>query len=502
MKNNRTVLYVILGVFAALFLCAGIASAGFVAYNTFANANLGELVGQSPIDLPAITDENATATPIPTQINTPVGAEVDLRALFRPMWETHTLLSDNFVEQPLDEDALAQGAINGLTLALEAHDVDLAALDVAETAASAQALSDAANTPDEYAGAFLPFWGAWRGVESNSLPPDVSYEYLMQESVRGMVDALGDPHTSYFDPDQLRQVNIDLEGTYEGIGAWVDPTADYLTIVAPIPGSPAEAAGLKPGDRIIAVDGDDMTGIDGDLVIRRVLGPAGTPVLLTIERDGEDAAFDVEIVRATIVIPTVEYEVLESNIAYLHLFNFGGDSAPEFHDALEALLAENPDGLIIDLRNNGGGFLHSTVDISSEFISDGVILYEEYGDGTRDTFEANGNGLALDGLPIVVLVNEGTASASEILAGALQDYQRAVLVGTTTFGKGSVQLQFNISGHDGAVRVTIARWLTPNERHIHGIGLEPDFLVELTDADIENELDPQLDFAVEYLLEQ
>jgi carboxyl-terminal processing protease len=498
MKNNKTPLYIVGGLLIGLLLCSGVAAAGYIAYNTFANPALQEFVDEAPVDLPELSDN---PTPIPTQPSTSLDAQIEFGDLFQPLWETYTLLADNYVVLPLDNDALADGAVEGLNFALEQYDINLAGLDSSADAPSIETLAERANTPDDLNDAFSVYWEAWQKIETSELPDEISYEFLMQESIRGMVDALGDPHTTFFDPDQLRQVNIDLEGSYEGIGAWVDPTADYLTIVAPIPGSPAEAAGLQPGDRIIAVDGDDMTGIDGDLVIKRVLGPAGTPVLLTIERDGEEDTFDVEIIRATIVIPTTETKMLEGNIAYLHLFNFGADSAEVFHNDLENLLANDPAGLIIDLRNNGGGYLYAVVNIASEFVSDGVIVYEEYGDGTRDVLEAVSGGLATDDLPIVVLVNEGTASASEILSGVIQDYHRGVLVGNTTFGKGSVQLQLNIPGYNGAIRVTIARWLTPNERHIHGIGLDPDFEVDLTEADVENGDDPQLDFAIQYLID-
>jgi len=326
------------------------------------------------------------------------------------------------------------------------------------------------------------------------------------------------------DPNQYQQANAPLEGSYEGIGAWVDPNQDFLTIVSPMPGSPAEEAGLQPGDKIIAIDGKDMTGIDGNVVIRSVLGPAGTQVVLTIYREGVQDSFDVEITRAEIIIPSIEYRMLDDNIGYIHLLQFADDSATELREAIKDLLSQNPDGLILDLRNNGGGYLFTAVEVASEFIEkDNVVLYEEYGDGTRDEYDALGGGLALD-IPLVVLVNEGTASASEIVAGALQDHNRAPLVGSTTFGKGSVQNWIPLDNNQGAVRVTIARWLTPLERHIHEIGLTPDYpitvvaqlaidngfdietldvdpdqIIILSEQDILDGRDPQLDKAIEVL---
>jgi carboxyl-terminal processing protease len=358
--------------------------------------------------------------------------------------------------------------------------------------------SAAAGTPADLDQLFAPFWESWEIVHDQYVDQPVNDELLMQGAIHGMMEALGDQHTSYMDPQQFRQANIPLEGEYEGIGAWVDPTAEYLTIVSPMPDSPAEKAGLQPGDQIIAIDGDDMTGIDGELAIRRVLGPAGTQVTLTIRREELEEPFDVTLERAHIVVPSVESEMLEGNVAYIKLFTFGDDTAKDLREALQDVLANRPVGLVLDLRNNGGGFLRTAIDVSSEFIGDGVIMYEEYGDGSRDTFEAERGGLATD-IPLVVLINEGTASASEILAGAVQDHERGQLVGVTSFGKGSVQVVTPLADDKGALRVTIARWLTPDGRTIHEQGLEPDVVVELTEEDLQAERDPQLDKAVELL---
>ena len=327
----------------------------------------------------------------------------------------------------------------------------------------------------------------------------VNDELMMQGAIKGMMESLGDQHSSYMDPDQYRQANIPIEGSYEGIGAWVDATREYLTIVSPMPDSPAEEAGLLPGDQIIAVDGEDMTGIDGSLVIRKVLGPAGTSLTLTIFREGEPEPFDVTLERARIVIPVVEYEVLDGDIAYIKLFTFSGNATEEFTAALEDLMDQEPVAMILDLRNNPGGERDTAVEISSQFIADGVIMYQEYGDGSRDSFEAVKGGLATD-IPLVVLINEGSASASEIVAGAIQDYERGTLVGMVSFGKGSVQNWIPLVDDQGLVRVTIARWLTPKGRTIHELGVEPDIEVEYTEEDFLNELDPQLDKAIEILI--
>jgi carboxyl-terminal processing protease len=346
---------------------------------------------------------------------------------------------------------------------------------------------------------FEPFWQSWDLVHDLYIDQPVIDEMMMQGAIKGMLESLGDQHSSYMDPDQYRQANIPVEGSYEGIGAWVDATSEYLTIVSPMPDSPAEKAGLLPGDQIIAIDGEDMTGIDGSLVIRKVLGPAGTSLTLTIFREGEPEPFDVTLERARIEIPSVEYEVLDGDIAYIKLFSFSGNATEEFTAALEDLMDQEPVAMILDLRNNPGGERDTAVEISSQFIADGVIMYQEYGDGSRDSFEAVKGGLATD-IPLVVLINEGSASASEIVAGAIQDYERGTLVGMVSFGKGSVQNWIPLVDDQGLVRVTIARWLTPKGRTIHELGVEPDIEVEYTEEDFLNELDPQLDKAIEILI--
>ncbi len=354
-------------------------------------------------------------------------------------------------------------------------------------------------TPAELQTLFVPFWEAWDIVHNQYVDQPLDDVALMRGAIRGMMDAVGDTQTFYMDPIVYETATSQLSGEYEGIGAYVETDAEYLTIISPIEGSPAEAAGLKPGDQIIAIDGVDMTGTSPEEARQKVLGPAGTEVKLTVARAGEEEPLEFVITRAKITIASVTGKMLENNIAYVDINQFGEKTTSELDAVLDELLAQNPQGIILDLRNNPGGYLHTSVEVTSVFIEDGVILYEQYGDGNRDQYTALGNGRATD-LPIVVLVNEGSASASEILAGALQDYDRAPLVGVVTYGKGSVQQLMPLSGDQGAARVTIARWLTPDERLIDGIGLTPDFIIELTDDDLANERDPQLDKAIEVLL--
>lgn len=355
-------------------------------------------------------------------------------------------------------------------------------------------------TPDELEALYEPFWEAWTIVHDEYVDQPVDDTALMQGAIRGMMEALGDEHSSYMDPETYEDANAGLAGEYEGIGAWVDTTTEYLTIISPISGSPADRAGMKPGDRIIAIDGEDVTGIDAELVRQRVLGPAGSTVVLTVAREGESEPLEFSITREKIVIKSATGEMLENDIGYVQITTFGDKTTPELRDTLEELMAQDPKGLVIDLRNNGGGFLVTSVEVASEFIDEGVILYEQYGDGERTTYRALKNGLATE-IPVVVLINEGTASASEIVAGAIQDYERGKLVGVSSFGKGSVQNWIPLSNNQGAVRVTIAKWLTPDERTIHDEGLAPDVEIEITDEDLEAELDPQLDKAIEVLLE-
>ena len=355
------------------------------------------------------------------------------------------------------------------------------------------------GTPQDLKELFKPFWQSWDLVKEYYVDQPVDQELMMRGAIRGMLQALGDQHTSYLDPEMFKVANEHLEGQeYEGIGAWVDITGEYLTIISPMPGSPSEKAGLKPNDKIIAIDGVDMTGIDGEAVRQKVLGPRGSVVTLTIQRPGVEEPFDAKVTRDAIIVPMVAGRMLDNNIAYVQLFTFGDDATKELKDTLSQMLDQNPSGLILDLRNNGGGYLDTAIDVVSEFVDKGIVMQEVYGDGRSENFEANSGGLATK-IPMVVLVNEGSASASEIVAGAIQDLGRGYLVGNTTYGKGSVQSYTQLVNDGGAVRVTIARWLTPNGRQIHEVGLAPDFPIELTEQDIKDGKDTQLDKAVEVL---
>ena len=372
--------------------------------------------------------------------------------------------------------------------------------DTTGSTASGQCLDyTSATTPDDLKTLFDPFWESWELLHENFVDQPLDDVVLMRGAIEGMLAATGDKHTSYMDPEQFKQANTEMAGEYTGIGAWVDTSGDYVEIISPMKGSPAEAAGLQAQDLVIAINGEDMSGIPGDLVLQRILGPAGDTLVLTIQRGQE--TMDISVTRAVIQIPVVEYEMRDDGIGYVALYTFNELATEKLREALKDLMAQNPKGIIFDLRGNGGGYLVTAVEVTSEFLSDGVVLYEEYGDGSRDTYPVQRGGLATD-IPLVVLIDEGSASASEITAGALQDYGRAKLVGMTSYGKGSVQNWISLKSEEGGVRITIARWLTPNGNQIDSIGLTPDLVVEYTQEDYDAGIDPQLDAAVELLLSE
>jgi carboxyl-terminal processing protease len=348
---------------------------------------------------------------------------------------------------------------------------------------------------------FQPFYQAWNIVHNQYLEQPVDDVALMQGAIKGMMDSLGDPYTAYMDPEEYLEQNTPLQGEYTGIGAYVDTSGGALVFISPMPGSPAETAGIKPGDTVLTIDGEDMTGIEPDLVLKKILGPAGTSITITVQREGESDPLEFVIERAVISIPTVEHELLDNQIGYIRLYSFSSNSADEFADGLNSLLDEGATSLIVDLRSNSGGFVDTAVDITSDFIESGTILIEEWGDGTRNEYTADEKPIASD-IPLVVLVDGGSASASEIMAGALQDYERATLIGTTTYGKGLIQNWIPLIDDNGAIRVTIARWLTPKEQQIQGNGLTPDIKVEFTEEDIQAVNDVQLNAAVDFLNKQ
>jgi carboxyl-terminal processing protease len=349
-------------------------------------------------------------------------------------------------------------------------------------------------------GFFGIFWEAWDILEQEfygELPEEDALPYA---AIEGVIGSTGDPYTAFLDPIQAEIFRTDLQGGFEGIGATVRLGADgQLLIVQPLPGWPAIEAGLRAGDVVLQVDGTALQGMSLYEAISLIRGPAGTSVRLLVQREEEDDPFEIEITRTRIELPSVESQLFEDNLGYVRLRDFGETAGREIKAALIELEANELDGLIFDLRGNRGGYLSIAVQVTSEFVGEGPVLIERFKDGHERRYPAAKGGLALD-VPLVVLVDGGSASASEIAAGAIQDTGRGVLIGTTTLGKGSVQTVHELS--DGSeLRVTIAHWFTPNDRAIHGVGLEPDIELEMSEQDILDERDPQLDRAIEYLME-
>ena len=322
---------------------------------------------------------------------------------------------------------------------------------------------------------------------------------LTYGAIRGMLLALDDPYTSFIDPQITAILNEDASGTFEGIGAMVTMREDgYLEIASLIPGQPAEAAGVLPGDIILAVGDQSIVGLGLYEAISYIRGPAGTDAVLTILRADEEDEITVIVTRARIEVPIVEYRMLDDEIGYVLLTDFDANATDSVQEALEELARQNPKGLIFDLRSNPGGWLDQAIKVSDLFLNKGLVMIERDSAGGEQRFYSYDGDIGED-IPLVVLVNRGSASASEIVAGALQDRGRAALIGTKTLGKGSVQRPNALS--DGSqLRVTIARWFTPNDNAIHGDGLEPDILVEISE-DTPTDEDPQLERAIEYLLQ-
>jgi carboxyl-terminal processing protease len=346
---------------------------------------------------------------------------------------------------------------------------------------------------------FAVFWEAWHLIENEFYGELPTMQEVTYGAIRGVLVALGDDGTSFIDPERAAVMREDITGGFEGIGAVVNMLPNgRLTIVEPLPGRPAAQAGLQPGDLVLQVDDtpiQNMTLIEAVSLIR---GPAGSTVRLTILRKGVKEPFEVAIVRARIEIEVVESRMLDGNIAYVRLAEFNARATKELQEALRELLAQEPAGLIFDLRSNPGGYLQTSVEVTSQFIDEGLALTEKGKGDLEREYRVESGGLATE-VPLVVLVNAGSASASEIVAGAIQDSGRGILIGERTFGKGSVQLPHTLS--DGSeLRITIARWFTPKGREIQGVGIIPDIEVEMTLEDLEAGHDLQLERAVEYLL--
>ena len=331
-------------------------------------------------------------------------------------------------------------------------------------------------------------------AESVETPdPDV----LSLVAVEAMLEELNDPYTSFLSPDEYALYTQDSKGNFGGIGATVGIQNGRITITAPLPGTPADRAGIRPGDVILAVDGESTEGWTVLESVIRIRGEEGTPVrLLVLHRDAQDPV-EIEIVRATIQIVSVGWEMLPDGIAHVKISSFASNTDEQTAAIIEEAKQQGARAMVLDLRNNPGGLLSTTVNIASQFLKDGLVLYSVDGNGHRIEYQVKPEGLAPD-IPLAVLVNEGSASGSEVLAGALRDHDRAVLIGVKTFGKGSVNLPHNLEDGSG-LYCTIGRWYSPDGHLIEGEGFEPDIEIERSE---EQDQDEQLDRAVEHLQSQ
>ncbi len=341
---------------------------------------------------------------------------------------------------------------------------------------------------------FADLWEAWDLATREFYQPErIDRQRMVYGAVRGMLEALDDPYTAFLDPAHGQIADSDLRGSFDGVGIQLDSRDGKLIVIAPLDGSPGEQAGLLPGDVITQIDGTDVQGMPLSRAVLLIRGPRGTSVTLTIERENLSAPLTLTIPREEIKVDSVRSRMLEYGVGYLRISTFNGQTSVETDAALRALLDQHPRGIVLDLRSNPGGSVSAAVDVASEFLDHGVILYQQPANGERQATLARPGGLATT-IPLVVLVNHGSASASEIVAAALRDNGRALLIGDRTFGKGTVQTLHELSDH-ATVRITMAQWLTPNGEPIHGVGLEPDIAVSQP-ASLPAGEDPQLSAAV------
>ena len=347
---------------------------------------------------------------------------------------------------------------------------------------------------------FSVFWQAWHLIEDNFFGELPDMQHVTWGAIRGAIDTLDDPHTIFLEPQPRQREREELSGRFGGIGAYVSQAEDGSIILDPMPDLPAEQAGIQKGDIVVQVDDTEITPeMTVDSVVTMVRGKVGTTVRLTVQREGHNDPIVVEIERQEIPSPSLHWRMLEEaeGIGYIRIMLFSDRTDKELEDALNELREQGASHLIIDLRGNGGGLFDAAIDVSSTFLPDGVVVYQVENDGSEETYRVRG-GFKSEDWPLVLLVDSGTASASEIMAGALQDSGRALLIGEKTYGKGSVQHVFDLT--DGSsVHITASKWLTPNRRQIDGHGLVPDQEILITEDDRAQERDPQLERAIEYL---
>ena len=345
---------------------------------------------------------------------------------------------------------------------------------------------------------FSLFWDAYNKLQQNFITPSkITDQKVVYGAIEGMTNSLGDPYTDFFNPDQAKMFQQNLSGSFDGIGVEIGIKQGLLTVIAPLKGTPGEKAGLKSGDTIVKIDGQDATNMASDEAVSLIRGPKGTSVTLTVLRDGWNNTKDIKITRDTIKVPSIEWSLKNGDIAYVQIYQFDDTLSSDFETIALKILQSPAKKIVLDLRNNPGGYLNVAQDLAGWFLQKGqTVTIEDFGKGKpQQTYKADGNS-DLVNYPIVILINQGSASASEILAGALRDDRNIKLIGTKSFGKGCVQEVVNL--RDGSfLKITIANWLTPKGNSITDVGLTPDVKVDITDQDIQQKKDPQLDKALE-----
>lgn len=346
---------------------------------------------------------------------------------------------------------------------------------------------------------FSLFWKVWNLVKEKHIDSNkLDAQKMVYGAINGMLKATGDPYTDFFNPQQSKDFSLNIEGSFEGIGAELGVRDNILTVIAPLDGSPAKKAGLRAGDKIIKINDKAISDLSIDQAVDLIRGKKGTTVKLTILHEGNHETKDISITRDTIEIKSVALKSKKNGIAYVRITQFSENTDKEFDQVMNKIIAEDDKGIVLDLRNNPGGLLNKAVAIASRLIPRGkVVVSEEDSSGKKDSLHTTG-GDKLSSLPIVVLINEGSASAAEILSGALKDDRGITLIGVKSFGKGSVQQLMNLPG-GSSVKITVAKWLTPNGDYIMKKGIKPDVEVKMTADDYKNNRDPQLDKAMELI---
>lgn len=456
-RTNRKMLYIV--AFGGLILCALTAVAGYT---------IGRSTATSTTETTETVIEQSTVERSQSDSSTPSLAPTE--ALSENSADNEVAGGNDTVESP-----------------------DLPTAVPTDPAAQVEPTSEPLNLDTLDISTFEEAWRIIAGEFYGDLP---SNDELIYGAIEGSLETLDDPFTSFTRPEIARILQEDFGGTVEGIGAIVRENEEgFIEVVTPIEGQPAEAAGLRPGDIFLEVDGEDVLGQDLLTVVAKVRGPRGTQVTIKMLRPSTDEELTFTITRTSFEVAIVTSEMLENDIAYVQLTEFSTLASEQLVRALEELLAQNPSGLIFDLRNNGGGLLNQSVIIADLFMTDNIVLYQRDNSGGEEVYRAD-NGDIAEEIPLVVLINGGSASASEIVSGAIQDTGRGTIIGETSFGKGSVQFVHTLS--DGSeLRVTIARFFSPNDNVINGVGITPD-IESIQDFDTEE--DEQLQRAIEFLV--